>query len=71
MQDTYTVVSGPEFISTGEAAVVLQVSISTIRRWAAQGLIPCTRTPSGHRRFLRTDLNEWLSRWRDDLHRSA
>ena len=39
-----------------EAADLLGVSASTVRRWAARGKIPCRRTPSGQRRFLVDDL---------------
>jgi len=35
----------------GTAAVLLGVSIKTMRRWDAQKKISCVRTPGGHRRF--------------------
>jgi putative resolvase len=35
----------------GTAAILLGVSIKTIRRWDAQEKISCVRTPGGHRRF--------------------
>ena len=44
-----------------EAADLLGVSASTMRRWAAQGRIPCRRTPSGQRRFLVADLEQCLA----------
>ena len=44
-----------------EAADLLGVSASTMRRWAAQGRIPCRRTPSGQRRFLVADLKRCLA----------
>ena len=44
-----------------EAADLLGVSASTMRRWAAQGKVPCRRTPSGQRRFLLEDLRQCLA----------
>ena len=41
-----------KFISIGEAAVVLGVAVSTLRRWEAEGrLPPHHRTEGGHRRY--------------------
>jgi diguanylate cyclase (GGDEF)-like protein/excisionase family DNA binding protein len=44
-----------------EAADLLAVSPSTVRRWAADGRIACHRTPSGQRRFLASDLERALA----------
>ncbi len=44
-----------------EAADLLGVSASTLRRWASQGRVPCRRTPSGQRRFLVEDLERCLT----------
>ncbi len=43
-------------ISIGEAAEILGVSVKTVRRYADKGKIPFERTPSGHRRFYRSQL---------------
>ena len=44
-------------VSISTAADMLGVSISTLRRWDAQGrLRPCSRTPTGHRRYAVADL---------------
>jgi diguanylate cyclase (GGDEF)-like protein/excisionase family DNA binding protein len=42
------------------AADLLGVSASTVRRWAADGRIPCQCTASGQRRFLPDDLDRVL-----------
>ncbi len=42
--------------SIGEAALLLGVSVVTMRRWTASAQIPCTRTLGGHRRFKHDDL---------------
>ena len=40
------------YLSIGEAALFLGVSISTLRRWGNQGLfLPCIKTCGGHRRY--------------------
>lgn len=44
------------WLSLGEASTMLNVHPSTLRRWADGGLVPCQRTPGGHRRFSRQAL---------------
>ncbi len=39
-----------------EAARLLSVGDTTLKRWTEQGRIPCIRTFGGHRRFLREDV---------------
>ena len=39
------------FVGIGEAATVLGVSITTLRRWEADGKIEVSYTPGGHRRY--------------------
>lgn len=51
-----SVTSPDDLISTGEAAEIARVTGETIRRWVAQGLVPCTRNPSGRLRFRRSDI---------------
>ena len=43
-----------EVITLPEAARLLGVGPTTLKRWSDQGRIPHTRTPGGHRRFLRS-----------------
>jgi len=44
------------WLSLGQASAMLNVHPSTLRRWADGGLVPCQRTPGGHRRFGRQAL---------------
>ncbi len=44
----------------GEAAKYLGVFDLSLRRWAARGLIKVYRTPGGHRRFKRADLDKLI-----------
>lgn len=46
------------WLTLGEASRYIGVSPSTLRYWADQGVIPCTRTPGGHRRFSPEDVKE-------------
>ena len=50
-----------EWVSLGEAAQIIGVHPATIRNWAEHGELPFRRTPGGHRRFRRSDLQQWLA----------
>ena len=51
----------PEYLTTGEAADVLGVSDETLRRWADDRKVRHVRLPSGHLRFIRSDLDAVLA----------
>lgn len=51
-----------EWLSLGDAAEILGVHPSTVRHWADSGDLPSQRTPGGHRRFRRSDLERWAIR---------
>ncbi|MCC6906116.1 MAG: helix-turn-helix domain-containing protein [Anaerolineae bacterium] len=51
-----------EWVSLREAASILGVHPSTVRSWADEGSLPSQRTPGGHRRFRRSDLERWMNR---------
>ena len=48
-------------LSTSEAARFLQVSPTTLKRWATAGIIRSERTSGGHRRFQRSELDQLAS----------
>ena len=48
-----------EWINLGDAADFVGVHPTTMRAWADKGEIPSQRTPGGHRRFRRQDLEAW------------
>jgi excisionase family DNA binding protein len=48
------------WVGLSEAAKILGVHPATVRSWADRGLLPSQRTPGGHRRFRRADLNQWM-----------
>jgi excisionase family DNA binding protein len=50
----------PEWLTLGEAARYLGVAQSTVRKWADQGRLETFKTPGGHRRFRREDLDRFM-----------
>lgn len=56
-----------EFFSTFEIARLLNLSPYTLRIWAERGILPCYRTPGGHRRIKYSDLIEFLKKNRMPL----
>ena len=49
-----------EWLTLGRAAEYLGVSENILRRWADQHRIRAFRTPGGHRRFRRSDLEAFV-----------
>lgn len=47
-----------ELLSSQEAADLLGVGLSSIKRWADEGLLPCVKTLGKHRRFTRRDVEQ-------------
>jgi excisionase family DNA binding protein len=46
----------PNWMSLGEVSRALEVNEATLRQWADRGRLPVYRTPGGHRRFRRADV---------------
>jgi excisionase family DNA binding protein len=51
-----------EWLTLGQAARILGVAQSTIRKWSDNGRVPAFYTPGGHRRYRRADLETFLDR---------
>jgi excisionase family DNA binding protein len=49
-----------DFLTTGEAASHLGVSVQTVRRWEKSGHLAAVRTPGNQRRFRRADVEALL-----------
>lgn len=50
-----------DWLGLTAAAHILGIHPSTLRTWADKGDIPSHRTPGGHRRFKRTELDVWAA----------
>jgi putative resolvase len=51
----------PTFLTLPEAADILEVSRTSVRRWVKQGRLRSIKLPSGHRRIRREDVERILS----------
>jgi excisionase family DNA binding protein len=60
MEGRLTSRTSADWLSIRQASRLLGAHIGTVREWADAGLIPSYRTPGGHRRFSRTDLQKFL-----------
>jgi excisionase family DNA binding protein len=64
---------GEIFFTTNDAANMLKVDKSTIKRWTDEGKLKCFRTPGGHRKFKADDLYNFMTQfnygnsWRQTL----
>ena len=47
------------WLNLSETADILGVHSATVRAWADQGKLPVRRTPGGHRRFARSDVENY------------
>ena len=49
-----------DWLTLGQAAKYLGVAQSTLRKWTDGGRVPAFKTPGGHRRYRRRDLDSFL-----------
>lgn len=47
-------------MTPNEVAFLFRVDPKTVTRWAVRGWLPSTKTPGGHRRFNRADVEQVL-----------
>jgi excisionase family DNA binding protein len=52
----------PDLIPVGDVAEMFNVAVSTVRAWERAGKLLAIRTPGGHRRFRRSDVEALLTR---------
>ena len=57
-----TAAAQPEWLTLGQAAKYLGVAQSTMRKWSDVGRVSAFYTPGGHRRYRRSDLDQFLDR---------
>jgi excisionase family DNA binding protein len=49
-----------ELLTTSDAARIIGVGTTSVKRWADTGLLNCIRTAGGHRRFTRDSLDRFI-----------
>lgn len=49
----------PDILTPSQVAGLFHVHPTTVRRWALDGRIAYFKTPGGHMRFRRSDLEAW------------
>ncbi|RME57785.1 helix-turn-helix domain-containing protein, partial [Candidatus Parcubacteria bacterium] len=49
-----------QYFNSQEAAKILGVNVSTIKRWTEEGKLECIKTPGGHRKFLSEHLTKFM-----------
>ncbi len=47
------------YLTPNEVAEMLMVSPTTVRQWAGEGKLRSSATPGGHRRFMRSDVEQF------------
>lgn len=50
----------PKYFNSSEAANILGVNVSTIKRWTDDGKLKCIKTAGGHRKFAISHLAEFI-----------
>ena len=53
-------------LTINDVARIFQVSKQAIRHWTNSGRLACVRTPGGHRRFRRSDIERILEVGEDE-----
>ena len=57
--------SDDRYLTAGQVAERLHVSTKTVHRWAEQGMLACTYTLGGHRRFSLRDVESAIAQFEE------
>ncbi|HLI39750.1 MAG TPA: BldC family transcriptional regulator [Streptosporangiaceae bacterium] len=49
-----------ELMTVGEVAAAFRVDVRTVGRWARSGKLAALKTPGGHRRYFRAEVETFL-----------
>ncbi|MBD3290423.1 helix-turn-helix domain-containing protein [candidate division KSB1 bacterium] len=55
-----------KYFNSLDAANILGVNVSTIKRWTEEGKLECIKTAGGHRKFLMQHLADFLKNYKKD-----
>lgn len=53
-------VAADNLMTCGEVAAIFRVNAKTVARWAKAGKLTSIRTPGGHRRYLKSEVEALL-----------
>jgi len=53
-------VAADNIMTCGEVAELFRVNVKTVARWAKEGKLTSIRTPGGHRRYLKSEVEALL-----------
>lgn len=53
---------GDKLLTPAEVAALLHVDVRTVTRWARTGKLRSIRTPGGHRRYSRAEIEGYYDR---------
>ena len=53
-------------MTTSDVASLMGVGATSVKRWADAGVLRCVKTAGGHRRFLKSEVDRFLSSQRPD-----
>ncbi len=50
-------------LTSHDVAKALRVNPTSVNKWATEGHLKCYKTPGGHRRFNRSDVDDFAARF--------
>ena len=60
----------PTYFSPADVAIILQVSLQTVRRWIKEGKLPATKIGGADSRIIRIHRDDLETFIRNDTHRN-
>ena len=51
-----------KYINSKDASEILGINISTLKRWTDNGILECTKTAGGHRKFTIQHIRDYYKK---------